>query len=229
MTSVRRLSIDGAYVDITGEGIDLSYPPTTSVRVIANRKVFEFTASTQRESAAGFAKAATGIELTERLTYQGGELRTGTGPDFGVSDVPVTRIGVWEGMHTSLYTNVSNMSVAELIALFDVGRITERPEGLTYEVAQTGGVAIERGPSLVQGIPGVGILGTRRMDASLENGIPKHQGTVVDGGEMFVERDAQQTVLYIVNKNCVARFLVDKQANEAYVVEQASHVQVTWN
>lgn len=204
-------ALDGSVVTIASDvPIGVLSPPTSSITYSLGGSMVEFTGGVAQLGEEA-ARTITGIALTEQLAYQDGTLRVGFLRPDGSEHVEIA-FAVWEGAKFCLCTSLSNRTLAEIIATFEIGELSETDLGVLFAVHATDSVELHQQGGVVQGLEGIGVVGVTRTTRWVRDQLPPWEGTQVSGGELFIDHrkagDEDVSILYLVNESAAARAVV---------------------
>ena len=235
MAAIRHTALNGGMVEIDGGGADLTRPFASFIVARFGSHLQEFGAG-RLDFGATVARELE-IDLTEEYSYQGGRLRLGSGPwvDLDTKHETVIRIAVWEGTAYSLKTVKYGGRSLDLIALLDQFVISETADGIAMRPTNPHEVRLARigghAPSVVQNVPGVGLLEVAELTPERAKRLPPWAGLPVTGGELFVEneRSRDAKTFLMVGHTAVSRLYPNHwEDEEAAIVDRFSKMKVEW-
>lgn len=183
-----------------------------------------------------------GMIFTEEYEFQGGRLRLGagratvgpdgveyyeTGPD-GRPRLKLFRIAVWEGSSHSFYSHRYGGESSELVTALNEFRISDADEGLTC-IPRSPATTFVRGPAVMRMFPSIGLFEVEALTSQSEKGIPRHEGTKVRGGQLYVDRRGSSPVHFLlVGETAITRIFPEDPHPDSDTVEKIEDLLVHW-
>ena len=241
-------ALDGAQVAITSDR-----PLTTDYSSVAQARITALGIPSQGFSTGPLSFAeelATDpalikdVSFIEEYSYQRGRLRiaTGTqpvgpdgaeywdvGPDGSMRPMPL-HVAVWEGKGRSLRTHLYGGEAADLLVILEQFEIAERPRGLTCIPRDPEQASFVEGPSIIKDVPGFALLEIFQLSARTARTLPRHAGTTVSGGELFVDGVGTSRIhLLLVGESAVTWIVPELSASELDLLDGVSRLEVKWS
>ncbi|MFN2589080.1 MAG: hypothetical protein ABR613_13320 [Actinomycetota bacterium] len=186
------MNLDGDFVKVWGDHLDLSKDVASVADVVINGIRREFTAGPLWWGEAVATDA--GVVLAEEYDYQGGRLRMGAVeqvfPPVQETEVTTTswlRLCVWEGRQYSLHTHLYGTDEATFFGILDLFKIIETDRGIRLKAVDPRRTPLHKETAVLKDVPGLGLINTVRLTRESARGVPARKGTSVRGGELFLE------------------------------------------
>jgi len=253
MSSVERLSLDGARVTLTMP--DANWSPTyrSECRVLLDSSRERTLCSGSLAHSDWVASDLDFGPVTSRNEYafQDGRLLIGSGllpptadgaeylywAADGTAHPSERWLAAWYGKSYSVHTQTAGgpEQVDGLISLLEQFVLSELPEGLTLQMRIDSNARII-GVELTQQLPGELLLSVAPLGVNALRRLPPWEGTRVAGGELFVasfnthgaETDHQDEFLVLVGDSAVTYGIPLGNATEEMMISAMSTLKVTW-
>ena len=188
MSTATHVALDGSVVTISMEADLSGYPSSVGVFDVSGYQR-EFTVG-HLELGQWAAKEVSGVTLTESYGHQRGVLRIGSRivSNNLYNGEDRVWVGVWEGKQSSLITQLFNLKdSSEVVSLFAAFEIRELPRPCELTLKPMDARVVADGlPIVAKEVPNVGLIEIDRITNQTARSLPRHAGTRVRGGELFL-------------------------------------------
>ncbi len=186
---------------------------------------------------------AVGLRFEEEFVYDGGRVKIGwgnqpIGPDgadyWEVSGTGVLRrkpfrILTWEGSAYSMYAHTYGRESTDLIQALTQFHIQESPSGLSCIPKAPSATPFIKGPTIMELRPTIGLLYIRELTTETAKTAPKHSGTRVKGGELFIARQGQPDMYFVlVGSSSITQIEPEEGFSSDEVLVRIEDLVVTW-
>lgn len=233
-------ALDASIVEINAPHSEIDLPGATTFAVFQGLGYSqEFTGGDHGFGDVEAARDET--TFTETYGMHGGTLRVATFTQHDAVDDfdEIVHLGAWRGGQWSVVTNIYQRPSQELVALFNLVRITETPFGPVLESSLPHEFTLvdegTHAPDIIHYLPGAGLLNVWARTPQQEWLVPQEEGVGVRGGELFlsgvvpalpgIEDEVQ---LLLVGETALTRIAGDPGVSEDALMQTASELQVTW-
>lgn len=205
------VSLDGMAVTLSGVDVDLSGAFTSTAVFTRRGRQHQFSGGV-RDFAETVAREVAGVALTEAYSVLGGEVLCGSTSEAVDGLVMRTRVGVWRGTETSLFTHLSGPSTTqELLDLFAAFSISDHSSGIQMSPRSGRGLRLDAPATVILYVPRVGVIESEPFTRRNAHRVPQYQGTPVRGGELFVSgRGSPREHFLLVTDSAVATISPDE-------------------
>lgn len=206
----RYVALDGSVLELSMEGFDLSSSPYTSqVEVIVGDLRTEFYGGTKdfgEQTALTF-----GVSLGERFTVNAYEVIAGSSEQHDADGLFVGSLVAASllGMRYCVYVFAYGVQVDTLIGWLGDLRIMEDDDGVTA-LPTSASIAYAQPASILHYIEGFGLIDVRVLSRPELRRLPKFSGSLVEGGELFVNEDHHGDYYTFVTETAVARIYTER-------------------
>lgn len=242
VAEVTHLNLNGSRVVVASETLDVSSNATSIYTVLIDGYVYEF-ASNHRDFGVEVGHSQN-VTFDEQYALQGGILKLGSRQDSlpeeerrTIGAIPPYRFGTWEGEQRSVHTHRYGGDYADLIAAFNAFQIIETDFGIRLIPKSSKAPDLYHQPSLLKDLGEVGLLQIRELTRERARGLPRHRGTSVRGGELFLGgnvpdgeelKDCGEITLWLANDSSVSAIMPHPGISSVDLIPRVSDIDVSW-
>jgi hypothetical protein len=242
VAEVTHLNLNSSRVVVASDTVDVSTNATSIYTVLINGYVYEF-ASNHRDFGVEVGHAQN-VTFDEEYSLQRGILKLGSRQDSlpeeelrTIGHLPPYRFGTWEGERRSVHTHRYGGDYVDLIAAFNSFQIVETEFGIRLISKSSKAPELYHEPSLLKDLGEVGLLQIRELTRERARGLPKHRGTSVRGGELFLDgsvregeelKDCSDITLWLANDSSVTAIMPHPRISSVELIPRVSEIAVSW-
>lgn len=164
------------------------------------------------------------VQSQDEFSLKGGALRVGVVQVPGNDGPRQVTVGAWEGRGGCLNTSLSGAKRDQLVEVFDTLQFTDGHQGLAIDSPV---LSRPRAPQVIQEVPDVGVLVLRPAVVTELERVPRAQGRVTNGGELFRVR-SDSNVMLLLTKTCLAHIQPRPDADMTRVSQVVEAMRVEW-
>lgn len=188
------------------------------------------------------SEISVGMRFDEAFGFQGGRLRLGAGrqpigpdraeywergPD-GRNRRKLVNMAAWTGHRFELHIIQYGGDADRLIAILRQFRIRETRHGITCAPADPKQTFFHEGPTVILGIPGLGILEVEQLTKRAARTMPGHRGTQVAGGELYKGEMGPGGSYYLMRGRTAKATLVPEEVSSRELAAALEGLEVAW-
>ena len=220
-------ALDGSAVTVRARGLDLAKRGSSVVRAGSPRYGRTELTAFRRQDGEEYARAMR-VTLTEAFAYRNGTLRVGEEFRNGGK----TLLAVWEGSRSALaFALHNNVSAADAMAFLEDFTLSECQTGeVTCLPRDSNRVSFEDSPDVLKLVPDFGLLHMAQLTPSRGKSLPRWPGSIVAGGELFVEDPGEERMHFVlVGRSAITVLMPAHDALGDRMIDELGHLEVDWS